>query len=302
VNKPWHPEQCVSIETATHLITEQFSHLKIIDIKFLGEGWDNTAFLINDQYVFRFPRKKETVVLLKNELKLLPYLADKLPLSTPYLEFAGNPTKQYPWIFAGYNHISGITACCANLSAASRIKNAVRLAEFLSKLHHFPLQEVQQLNLPMDISGRMDLTKLIPSIIKNIKMIEPLKLINTALLMDYVTSIKIFSIENIYCLTHGDLYARHLIVNASHDIIGIIDWGDAEIGHPAIDLAIAHIFLPPSAYALFKKTYGPISDETWELARIRAIYSLTTTIIYGHDIHDENLIKESITGLTYLLA
>jgi aminoglycoside phosphotransferase (APT) family kinase protein len=39
------------------------------------------------------------------------------------------------------------------------------------------------------------------------------------------------------CLTHGDLQADHILLNAEGDICGIIDFGDASVSEPACDYA-----------------------------------------------------------------
>jgi len=57
--------------------------------------------------------------------------------------------------------------------------------------------------------------------------------------------------------------------------------GDIHIGDPAIDLAIAHSFLPVRAHTLFIKTYGDISANTWALAKLRAFDSSTLLVLLG---------------------
>jgi len=38
------------------LIEQDFPDFKVQEIKYLGSGWDNAAMLVNQQFVFRFPR------------------------------------------------------------------------------------------------------------------------------------------------------------------------------------------------------------------------------------------------------
>src|SRR5207342_2307898 len=47
-------------------------------------------------------------------------------------------------------------------------------------------------------------------------------------------------------VVHGDLYARHVLVDDDAAACGVIDWGDIHLGDPAVDLALAHGFLPPA--------------------------------------------------------
>ena len=49
------------------------------------------------------------------------------------------------------------------------------------------------------------------------------------------------------CWVHGDLYARHLLLDETRLPSGVIDWGDVHLGDPALDLSVAISFLPPAA-------------------------------------------------------
>lgn len=102
------------------------------------------------------------------------------------------------------------------------------------------------------------------------------------------------------CLVHGDLYSRHLLVDENNQLCGVIDWGDVHLGSPAIDLAIAHSFLPPSAHDIFRRAYGSLEEDTWQWARFRALYHSTAIAVYSHEVSDETLELESITALQYL--
>ena len=72
-------------------------------------------------------------------------------------------------------------------------------------------------------------------------------------------------------LLHGDLYARHLLVDASHDLCGVIDWGDVCIGDPSIDLGIAWSFFPAEGRRRFFAIYGEVDAATAERARFNAV-------------------------------
>ena len=64
-NKPWAADIEISTSLATALIQEQFA----FDVKSITEmeaGWDNQPFLVNDELVFRFPRRKVAVELLEH--------------------------------------------------------------------------------------------------------------------------------------------------------------------------------------------------------------------------------------------
>jgi len=67
------------------------------------------------------------------------------------------------------------------------------------------------------------------------------------------------------------------------------------------DHAIAHSFLPIAAHDTFRLSYATISTLTWEIARMRAIYSSAVITVYGQDIGDTHLRNEGLTGLTFIL-
>ena len=74
-------------------------------------------------------------------------------------------------------------------------------------------------------------------------------------------------------LVHGDFDGRHLLVDDRGLVTGVIDWGDVHLGNPAVDLAIAHTFLPAREREAFRTVYGSVSDACWRAARFRAVHN-----------------------------
>jgi aminoglycoside phosphotransferase (APT) family kinase protein len=101
---------------------------------------------------------------------------------------------------------------------------------------------------------------------------------------------------------HGDLYARHVLIDDHRRVCGIIDWGDMHVGDPALDLSIAHSFLPPSAHEAFRAAYGPIDDATWSRARYRAIFIGATLAHYGRQIGDAAIGDAGRVALRHALS
>src|SRR4051794_6938303 len=129
--QPWDVETDTTPALAARLIAQQFPHLAPVEIAPFSAGWDNIAFLVNEQYVFRFPRRTLGARLLKDEIRVMPNLAPLMPLAVPDHRFVGAPTDEFRWSFAGYRLIPGRTACRANLSTEQRRQIAPTLARFL---------------------------------------------------------------------------------------------------------------------------------------------------------------------------
>ena len=66
----WAAEQVVSCDRALHLIKSQFPELNATTIQKIGEGWDNTAFFVDDTTTFRFPHRSVAVELVQMEMEM----------------------------------------------------------------------------------------------------------------------------------------------------------------------------------------------------------------------------------------
>ncbi|MCB9539020.1 MAG: phosphotransferase [Myxococcales bacterium] len=102
-------------------------------------------------------------------------------------------------------------------------------------------------------------------------------------------------------VVHGDLYARHVVVEAGR-LVGFIDWGDVHLGDPALDLSIAHALLPPDAHGAFRVAYGDVDRATWARARFRAAHYVSALLHYGWDVDDADLVAEAQVALRHLEA
>ncbi len=299
---PWIAEQAVSAERAQACIDEQFDDLAPCQAEPLGAGWDNTAFLVNGEWVFRFPRRKLAAELLQYELRVLPGLARRLPLPIPEPRWVGLPTPRFSWHFAGYAHLAGRTACAAHLDENARVAAAEPLGQFLAALHAVGPAAAGPLGAPLDLLGRLDPARRVPQTHERLVQIEAWGLIPSMkpyqLLLDAAAFTRPAQSG---ALVHGDLYVRHLLVDERQVPCGVIDWGDVHLGDPAVDLMIVFGFLPPAARPAFRRAYGPIDDATLTLARFRALYHAAILTMWGHSIGDANLVREGLYGLNGVL-
>ena len=113
--------------------------------------------------------------------------------------------------------------------------------------------EIEMPNPPVDTMRRADLQYRLPLVLKNLGddapqgfkelLIEPRPVPQHSGPPRWV---------------HGDLYSRHLVVGDDRLVRGVIDWGDTHLGDPALDLAIAWMFLSTAYRGTFKDAYGEI--------------------------------------------
>src|SRR5690606_16070564 len=86
-------------------------------------------------------------------------------------------------------------------------------------------------------------------------------------------------------LCHNDLGAGHLLVDGEPPAVvvtGVIDWGDAALGDPAVDLARLHRDLgPAAAEAIRRRADGLIGDEDLDRVAFYARCALLAALAYG---------------------
>jgi aminoglycoside phosphotransferase (APT) family kinase protein len=278
--KPWSPERIVDARLARELVGERFFTPRSVEP--IGEGWDNTVFLVDGEWVFRFPRREIAVPLLENEARLLPKLAPRLPLPIPKIElFAESGGERFPWPFAGHRLIEGRTTDDAEPGDDARRAAAPLLGNFLRVLH------AQPDHAPNDTLGRTDVVKLRRLLRERLPRVgvEPPAWIDEPI-----------DLRDATCLLHGDLHPGQVLFQEGR-LCGVIDWGDAHRGHPAVDLAIGWSLLPPGARPAFRAAYGPIDDATWRFARLRALHLCAALAVYAQDLGDIGLQRKASGGI-----
>ena len=101
----WSPEHLVDEGLARRLIADQC--LEPATVRLLGEGWDNTVWLVDDRWAFRFPRREIAIPGVRRELAVLGEIAAQVPLPVPVPEWVGVPSSEFPWPFFGSVALEG---------------------------------------------------------------------------------------------------------------------------------------------------------------------------------------------------
>lgn len=290
MTEPWQAEREWSCDEVGAVVRAQCPALPCRIVEPFGCGWDNTAFLIDREWVFRFVRRKFAVPLLEREISVLPSLSVSLPIPIPDPQWFGRVDD---WPFAGYRRLIGHCASDLFLDKATRHTLAGPLGEFLRTLH---AHSTNELRVEPDALGRLDLAKWRPRAIQMLDVCDPD--IDVAGLRSVLDAVDATTARAV--LSHGDLYARHVLLNDGQ-LSGIIDWGDVCLAEPAVDLAIAFTFLPASARNDFFAAYGDIDAATASRARFRAIAHTLNVRRYAKSIRDEALLAEATLALQFIV-
>lgn len=297
----WDADWEVNEEQARTLIGRQFPQLSSRQVKRLGWGWDNTVFLIGDEYVFRFPRRTIAVGSIRMESKLLPKLEAYMTIPYPKPLFYGEASDEYPAPFLGYAYVRGdfpigLTEECRALSAET-------LAKFLRRLHEFPVQTALKCGVRQDHRNLTDIASRKVKLEGFLsKVVEHLSLEESGVIEAYIGRLQKDRVEAVNALLHGDLHFKNMLVNENGIVSGIIDWGDLNVGHPACDLSVAYSFLPPYARGVFFETYGGADEETKLLARLIAVYIPILILMQAVDDRNETIAVEAKSNIMRALS
>jgi aminoglycoside phosphotransferase (APT) family kinase protein len=293
----WTAEVKVDEPLAKRLIAEQFPEVSLEALELLGEGWDNTVWLVDGRWVFRFPRREVAVPGFERELAALPVIAPRVPLPIPDPVFRGRPGAEYPWPFFGAPFAAGREPL--GLDERARAALARPLGEFLRALHAAPLVD----GLLEDPMGRADMAVRVP---KTLDQLGPVEAAGVWKAPESVhrllTDARSLPKPEAASVVHGDLHFRHLLVDDRDTLSGVIDWGDVCHGDPSIDLTPFWSLLPPAARPDFLAAYGPVREDQLVRARVLAINLCSILALYAHDEGMPDVQREALAGLERAVA
>jgi aminoglycoside phosphotransferase (APT) family kinase protein len=193
---------------------------KIHDVHKNEEGCDNVILEINTHWIFRFARNVRAQETLEKETRLLPRLAETLPVAIPQITYREAH-------FVGYRKIEGhalTKSLLVRLDHQSQMKLAKELGHFLQVLHNMSRDEICVSQKACD---RVRFWQTVWPVVSQ-KLSD-----NTRQnARQYLESYRHVQYES--KLIHGDFKGKHILVNG-HRITGIIDFGCLTVGDPARD-------------------------------------------------------------------
>jgi aminoglycoside 2''-phosphotransferase len=205
-------------------------------VEFNQDGMNNDVIIIDQQLVCRFPKTKWAKQTLAIEVKILQLVQSFIDLPIPQIELVEEDFVSYPFI--------GGEALSRNkllrLESSAQEKVIAQLGEFYQQLHSIPNDVLETSGIAASVAERTreDMLHLyqktqeilFPYLWKHQRTwvhehFEPLVEGNLTL-------------EASPVLIHGDLGCYHILFNSEQQrISGIIDFGTAGLGNPAIDFA-----------------------------------------------------------------
>jgi aminoglycoside phosphotransferase (APT) family kinase protein len=180
----------------------------------IDEGFDFKVLIVGG-WVVRWPRHRLAVREIEQEVELLPVLAPLVPIDVPQFDYVSRD----PWLVA-YRLIRGDPLVAED-------PDGVRA--FLEALHALDVDAVPAPKPDWLETYRRQAEEFRRVVLPLLDVDERAR--GEALLAETETLTGFRP-----ALTHSDLGPGHLLVR-DEKLVGVIDWGDARIGDPAIDYA-----------------------------------------------------------------
>ena len=299
----WSAEAVVDEVLARRLIAAQAPEVELSSFELLGEGWDNTVWLVDGRWVFRFPRREIAVPGIARQFALLPAIAPVLPLAIPVPVVVGRPAEGFPWPFSGHVLLPGREPAEAETTDEERAGWARPLGEFLRALHDPALRDLDGVGeLPVDFNRRADMSVRCELLRNRLVELADLELWEPpTLVREVIRDAERLGEPQALAVVHGDLHLRHVLVEADRPT-AVIDWDDLCRADPAIDLVPYWSHLPVAARPAFLAAYGEPTEAQLLRARVLSLFLSGTLAVYARSEALAALESEALGSLDRTVA
>jgi aminoglycoside 2''-phosphotransferase len=217
------------------LIKEKIPNFTIHNYYKNEQGQNNDVLIINDEWVFRFPKYKGGIEQLKKETVIMDRVSTSLSIPVPKPEFKSFLPEEPGKVFTAYRLLPGSPLWreeMTSLEDTGRRQAAEDLALFLRELHSISVETVLShaqhssgVEEMEDLYKRLE-TKVFPFMKQ--EAIEETEQRFT----DFFRSCQTAEVS----IVHGDFGCSNILWDKER-VSGIIDFGGAGIGDPAYDVA-----------------------------------------------------------------
>jgi aminoglycoside phosphotransferase (APT) family kinase protein len=219
----------VDVALARRLVASQFPHLADRPLVTVEPwGTDNALWRLGDDLVVRLPRIHWAAGQVDREAAWLPVLASHVPVAVPQPVATGEPDFGYPYRWAIHRWIDGDGAALERFD--DPITFAVDLAEVVQSLRTVPTDGAPAPHnrarplADYDQATRAAITRASP-------------LVDTAAAIAvWEDALAAPAHDQGAVWVHGDLEGNCLV--EAGRLCGIVDWGSACAGDPAVDVQV----------------------------------------------------------------
>jgi len=233
----------------------------------IGSGWGSDAFLVPSEdgdWVARLPRNVPwSVEDLEREARLLPLLqARPFEVVTPRDARIVRDSSG-ALVAAIHRMVPGSSSKGRRILGRAREEHLAAVGRFLATLHTTPHAAARKHGVEVrDLWREVSL----PRIEETIALAGPA---TAAWLQDRVRTFEALNARIPVALVHGDLSGEHLLMAEDGRLSGVIDFADARLTDPALDIAgVLNRFSPRDLEVVLRHYDAPQDATLLERARI----------------------------------
>ncbi len=262
----------------------------------LGVGQNSIAILANDEWVFRVPLHSGAADSFAAEVVVLRAVQGRLPVLTPDPEIV----VQIPgveWPVMAYRTIAGQPLEREQIDSLDTVavnRLGRDLGRFMNTLHGTPVSQFNRSAVP-DYDNQQQWDRLIADARNYLKPRVVSSIWNrlNRKLGKSIAKINRFEFKSV--LRHGDLGFGNFLFDRQSHLTGVIDFGSAGFGDPAVDVAGLIATTVPGELLIEKvrPTYPDIDDLLDRALIYRETFALQHALL-GAKGDDEIAIKEGL--------
>jgi len=243
------------------------------------------------RWVLRVPRRAEVGAKVEREARALAMLGRRLPFAVPDWRVADAELVAYPLL-------EDSTAILLQPGSATP-EWAVRqdseifarsFASALAALHAVPIAAAEAAGMLVrtPTQARQDVAADIDRVRRELAVNER-RLLRWQRWLDDDSSWPDFCV-----VVHGDLYVGHVLVDNTERVSGMIDWSEARVDDPAIDMASHLMVFGEAGLAKLLLTYEAAGGRVWpriahHIAERLALGSVTYALFALESGNEEHL-------------
>jgi aminoglycoside 2''-phosphotransferase len=258
-------------------IEEEF-RLHVERYAYLIDAFDHDVFVVNEEWVFRFPRTDGDREHLAREIAFLDKAASSFEANVPKYTYVSKRGD-----FAGYPMINRYVLSpweFRKLDDGKKRDAVDQLTAFVSTFHTLDAEEF----VPYERRQREEFIgfdrRVRAALVE--QLFPKLDQQETKTIEDFYESLAdLFRVEPSVCPTHGDLYAFNVVWDEHSSKIGVIDFSDLVMGDPANDFEVFFDYGREYAEIAYEGYVGTKDSRFLERAeayyRLHAIYTLLSS-------------------------
>ena len=271
------------------------------DSTWLGEGYGSIAYFVPDpsgDWSVRVPRPEADWAegCLTREGRLAPALEQYIDTAETPRELSLVHDSDGSLVASVHRFVRGRQLANRSVRGRRRNKLAEQVGAFLSQLHAFPKEQALSLEVPELDLWEDHYRPMIDEAMQHLGASAQRWLRVQA--DEFVEGGATKSAPRV--LIHGDISGDHVILDGDSGLGGVIDFGDAMIADPALDLAgILNNMAEPFLDQVLENYTGEIDDDAPRRIGFYIQVAAIHQVIYGDRVRNG---RERTTGIRRLAA